>query len=257
MNGSWEAICPGFVAEMSPSATRRGGEVPACGALLREALDAYGVVVLRDAEFGPAEFESLARVLGDPEPVTGRFTPHRDSAFVQIVTTDGEEATLPDSQRWHVDRTFDEDPPRYTMLQGEVLPLAGGNTDFADMFAAYERMPAPWREALEGAIGQHHFLRARDNPVYHPVVRVCPRTGRRSLYVSPSFLKDIRAVDGGPVSVPLDDLHSWATQDEFTYSHQWRPGDIVVWDNTKVMHRATPLEPGMHRVMHRITVLER
>ncbi len=153
---------------------------------------------------------------------------------------------------WHSDASFRAVGAGYTLLHARVVPSRGGNTEFADMRAAYDALPDDERAEVEGLICEHSivFSRAqiglevkseehadRLKPVPHPLVLTDPANGRKSLYLS----SHIGAIQGWPVPEArafIRDLVEHATQREFVYSHEWRVNDLVMWDNRTVMHRA-------------------
>ncbi|MEU9082871.1 TauD/TfdA family dioxygenase [Streptomyces sp. NPDC048357] len=164
--------------------------------------------------------EALARRLGSPQrhPAGSFFPAHPDSAYVHVVESRTDGSARPDSWLWHTDQSHRPDPARYTVLQAHLLPRHGGDTLFADTTAAHDQLPREWKALLDTAVGTHaHPLGSAT--AHHPVVTLVPETGRPSLYLN----------------------------------HHWAPHDILVWDNQRVMHRATPLAPGTRRVMHRVT----
>lgn len=258
MDAMVRAVRKGFVAEVAVPAVRAafdGAGEWAAGAL-REALSGYGVVVLRGLSLEPARLEGLGRAMGRPRPVPvpGAFPPHPESAYVQILSTEEAGARpAPDTARWHTDQSFRPEPTRYTALQARTVPDRGGDTLFADMVGAYAQLPPRWRALLDGAVGTHVYPLG-GHTARHPAVVTVPESGQRALYINPMCRTEIRTREGNDVPIPFDALVAHATRDALVHRHRWRPGDLVVWDNRRVLHRATPLGPGARRVMHRITV---
>ncbi|MBH1937254.1 TauD/TfdA family dioxygenase [Streptomyces sp. AV19] len=235
-----KTVREGFVAE-----TASADEV-------RQALAGHGVVVVRGRpDPDAAALEEFARALGAPQPVPQLryYPPCQGSAYVHVIDSAAEKG--PDVARWHTDQSFLPDPARYTVLQAQLLPARGGDTLFADMVRACEELPPGWREALDGATGTHvHPLRGET--ARHPVVITVPGSGLRALYVNDWCQTDLRGV--GQPAPTLADLIAHAAREEFVHRHRWSPGDIVVWDNRRVLHRATPIGPGTRRIMHRVVV---
>ena len=169
---------------------------------------------------------------------------------------------------WHSDSSFRPAPAKYSLLSGRVVPSWGGNTELADMRAAYDTLDERTKAEVSGLICEHSLVYSREAigfvdltpeeiaafaPVRHPLVRRHPVTGRRSLFLS--------AHAGGIVgwTVPearvfLRDLTEHATQREFVYSHVWRPGDLVMWDNRATMHRARRFDHREVRDVRRTTL---
>jgi alpha-ketoglutarate-dependent taurine dioxygenase len=156
------------------------------------------------------------------------------------------------------------------MLQAVELPPSGGDTEFADMSAAYEALPGPEKARIDGLRVVHSFEymrtstgdrpltdeeRAATPPVVHPLVRTHPDTGRRSLYLG-MYCSEVVGMDAAQGRALLDDLLNHATQARFAYTHRWEPGDLVLWDNRCLLHRAIPnYEMGRsRRVLNRLVV---
>lgn len=171
---------------------------------------------------------------------------------------------------WHSDLSFQRCPALATMLYGLEVPRTGGDTLFADMYAAYDALAETMRKHLAGLRATHDldFSRQRAGerpmtdrqrraapPVDHPMVRTHPETGRRSLYIS-HHVSRIDGMSDEESQRLLAELMAHATSDRFVYRHQWRKHDLVVWDNRCTMHRATEYDPtAERRIMHRTVVL--
>ncbi|HKK30186.1 MAG TPA: TauD/TfdA family dioxygenase [Alphaproteobacteria bacterium] len=158
------------------------------------------------------------------------------------------------NQLWHSDSSFRVIPAKYSLLSGRHIPSEGGNTEFADMRAAYDALDQRMKDRIEDLVCEHSLLFSRGllgfdevsadekknfKPVRQRLVRTHPVTGRKSLYLS--------AHAGGIVGWPvpearalLRDLTEHATQREFVYAHVWKQYDLVQWDNRQTMHRARP-----------------
>jgi len=153
---------------------------------------------------------------------------------------------------WHSDSSFRPVPAKYSLLSGRVIPSWGGNTEFADMRAAYDALSQRQKDEIEPLVCLHSLIysraaigfteltdeeRAAFRPVRQRLVRTHPVTGRKSLFLA----AHAGAIEGWPIpeaQMFLRDLTEHATQREFVYSHQWRVGDLVIWDNRQTMHRA-------------------
>ncbi|MDJ0461925.1 TauD/TfdA family dioxygenase [Streptomyces sp. H27-C3] len=257
-----------FVAEISGTPrdllTERGGHY------LQKALAAHAVLVIRGLELDPAEHLGLTRFLGQPETVTDLLNQHADSDDI-LVVDNSREAPVVGNQCWHSDRSFLTRPTRHTLLRATVVPDRGGDTLFADMTGAYAQAPPSWRESLCTAAGVHTYDRiallrsvihrrpvesgyAEKFPaVRHPLVRVHPESGAPAFYLNELCLTDIEALDGALIGIPVEKLNAYATEERFVYRHRWQAGDLLIWDNARVMHRADVLPPGLPRVLHRTT----
>ena len=173
------------------------------------------------------------------------------------------------SRRWHTDGSFKKYPVKYSLLAARSVVRHGGETQFADMRAAYDALPEDLRQRVDGLIVEHNLLHSRRQvgfveandkernelvAVHQPLVRVHPRTGRKSLYLS----SHASHVVGWPLPEGLDllyELTDRATQREFVYTHAWRLHDVVMWDNRVTMHRARPFPAHEPRDMRRTTLV--
>ena len=170
---------------------------------------------------------------------------------------------------WHADMTYVEVPPKAAILHALEVPPpeAGGSTYFANMFAAYESLPADLKKAVEGKIAVHDasrnsagMLRKGYKEVtdvretvgaQHPVVRTDPKTGRKALFLGRrpnAYVLGLSVVESEAL---LDELWAHATQRHFAMCHEWKVGDLLMWNNFSVLHRRDPFDPKTRRVMHR------
>jgi alpha-ketoglutarate-dependent 2,4-dichlorophenoxyacetate dioxygenase len=168
---------------------------------------------------------------------------------------------------WHSDSSFREYPAKYSMLSAREVPEDGGETQFADMRAAYEALPEKWKEMIQGLSARHvasqsrrtiNFLKELPQdelpPVDRPIVRRAP-CGRKSLFVG----SHASHIVGWPVPegrVMILDLIEFATQREFVYTHHWKANDFVIWDNRSTLHRARLVDPRVRRDLRRSTLRE-
>ncbi len=157
---------------------------------------------------------------------------------------------------WHTDKPYLAAPPMLTMLHAVELPPAGGDTEFANMALAYEALPAATRQRLTGLrVVFRPAFDASQPAVDHPLVRTHPDTGRKSLYLGnhATHVLGLREVEGKAL---LAELLQHATQRRFVYTHRWRIGDLVMWDNRCLLHRAVANYQAdrFRRIMHRSVV---
>ena len=171
---------------------------------------------------------------------------------------------------WHTDMSYLEIPPKASMLYALEAPPQGGDTYFCNMYAAYQSLPAALRERISGLTLKHDAtfnsggyvrqgMSAVDDPVnspgvYHPLVLTHPETGRRALYLGRRRNAYIAGLALADSEALLDELWSYATRDELTWSHQWKPGDLVLWDNRCTMHRRDAFDPSLRRILHRTQI---
>jgi len=151
----------------------------------------------------------------------------------------------------------------------DTLPPEGGNTEFADMCAAWDALPEETRNRLDGALANQSYeafnraysvptnnkQKARSPDIHHPIARTHPVTGRKALYLCPGMTTEIVGWDPAESEEMLSFLFDWTTRPEFVYSHAWKPGDALMWDNACTMHRRDPFNPQHHRLMKRTTIL--
>ena len=166
------------------------------------------------------------------------------------------------NQLWHSDSSFQKPAARYSMLSAVVVPEEGGETEFADLRAAYDTLSDGMKREVEGKTAEHfawhtrlwlgdevsEAQRAMFPPVEWPLVRTHPASGRKTLFVGVHCTR-IPGMTLAEGRVLLSDLLEHATRREFVYSHRWQPGDLVMWDNRCVLHRACEWDLTLPRVM--------
>ena len=172
------------------------------------------------------------------------------------------------NQLWHSDSSYKRIPAMYSALCAHVIPPEGGDTEFADMRAAYDMLPASTKGRIDSLVAEHSRIFSKGalgfrfteqeeldfEPVRQPLVRVHPRSGRRSLYLS-SHAGRIVGWPTPEAMLLLRDLSEHATAREFVYRHRWQVGDLVMWDNQATMHRARPFPDDVYpRDLRRTTL---
>jgi taurine dioxygenase len=174
------------------------------------------------------------------------------------------------AEGWHTDGAYDQEPFKATQLYALAVPSRGGNTMFASMYAAYDGLPQLLKEKLEGRIGAFTYggrrkatalLNAEDRdwtPVFHPIVRTHPETGRKALYFDPGKILRIEGLEPAESDAVIDELTARMIQPDGEYHHQWRKGDIVIWDNRCSYHKAAgDYPPEEDRIHWRVSIKER
>ncbi len=242
---------------------------------LRQALLDNLVLCIRGQSIGPGDY--LATIARFGEPLVRPEIPHVPGYPAVTTLSSDDRDTKGDGKRliagshWHSDDTFMAEPCSLTCLYGIEVPDSGGDTEFANMYAAYAALPAAERQHLDTlrvvhmmkpasrAVGRTRTiapeLLAARPPVVHPLVRTHPETGRKALYISRNRMDHIVGMDVEAGHKLIDDLVAHATQPQFCYRHKWRKGDIVIWDDRCTMHKANGDYPeGARRFMNRIIV---
>ena len=172
---------------------------------------------------------------------------------------------------WHADMTYIEVPPKAAVLHAlEIPPAGGGNTYFADMFAAYEGLSPKLKAAIEGKVAVHDASRnsagllrkgyaevtdpRQTVGARHPLVRTDPRTGRRALFLGRRHNSYIVGLPLEESEALLDALWAHVADPRYAMCHEWRVGDVLMWNNLAVLHRRDPFDPNSRRVMHRTQI---
>jgi len=172
---------------------------------------------------------------------------------------------------WHTDGSWRRVTGQATIIYAEVVAGEGGETHFCDMYRAYERLSPEWKKRIANLLAVHNldFSRTRRHgeepmteaqrrevpPVDHPIVRTHPDTGRKCLFLG-DHAEYIVGMDYDEGRALIDELNALAVHPDLTYEHRWTPGELIVWDNRCLMHRATDYDPAVQRrVVRRCTVL--
>jgi taurine dioxygenase len=253
---------------------RRPVDAVTAAELRRVLLDRL-VLCFRDQTIGDPEYLEAMRLFGTPMQQL-RVAAQTRAVPEIIVLSSEDRDTLGDGRRivvgahWHTDDSFKAVPCSLTMLYGVVVPPSGGDTQFANMYAAYDALDAATRARIAGLRVIHRYDSSRKGTrvaklsaeeqakvpeVTHPLVRTHPETGRKALYLNPNRMEQVVGMERAGSDRLLDELTAHAIQPRFQYRHRWRRGDIVVWDNRCTMHKANADYPeSAQREMHRIII---
>jgi alpha-ketoglutarate-dependent 2,4-dichlorophenoxyacetate dioxygenase len=275
-------VTPDFVAEIAGLDLAQPLK-PADRDAVEAAIDRYSIVVFHDQKLTDEQQIDFARHFGPihspAQKARHTGVKHRlaSNEIADISNLDGDSQVLePDSKRrldwlanrlWHTDASFRAVPGALSMLYAHVVPDEGGNTEFADLRAAYDALPTKTRDRIEGLIADHSIFHSRGQlaltqytqeelaslpPVPQRLVRRHPGSGRRTLYLAAhaSHILGMTVADG---RLLLMDLIEHATQPRFVHSHSWKQGDLVIWDNRCTMHRARPFDTTKVRDLRRVT----
>jgi len=175
------------------------------------------------------------------------------------------------AQFWHTDSSYRVTPCVGSLLHGVETSTTGGETEFTNMYAVHDALPQSLKKQVQGGrrarhnFGHLHKLaslrpltkeeEAAMPPVWQPMVRKHPVTGRVSLYISPIYNDEVEGLSEADSRKLIADLAEFAGQKQFVYRHRWSPDDVVMWDNRCTMHQVTPHDPRERRVMHRTTIV--
>jgi alpha-ketoglutarate-dependent 2,4-dichlorophenoxyacetate dioxygenase len=246
---------------------------------IRAAFEEHSVLVFRGARLDDDMQVAFSRRFGALE-ITKSINPAAGTPFARQSNLDIKTGDVipPDDRRmvyqlanmlWHSDSSFKAVPSLCSLLSARIVPPEGGATEFASTRAAYPSLSDALRRRVEGAVAVHDFAWSRDQvrpgfftaeeravypPVRHPLVRVNPVNGQRSLFLGAhaSHIEGLPLEEGRAL---LRELLEHVTQPRFRYRHEWTEGDLVVWDNRCVLHRATPYDSVRHqRLLQRTTV---
>jgi len=253
-------------------------------AAVHAGMDKYAVLVFHDQPLTDEQQLAFTRSLGEIEHAIGTSLRAPDeyrlpTTFADVSNLDKNNQIYAREDRrrlfalgnrlWHSDSSFKVVPAKYSLLHARSIPSKGGNTEFADMRAGYDALDDETRALVSDLICEHSQIfsrqqlgftdfteeeRERFAPVRQCLVRTHPVTGRKSLYLA----SHAGGIVGWPVPEArafLRDLIEIATQREFVYSHQWRVGDLVMWDNRQTMHRARPFPAHEPRDVRRTTLM--
>jgi taurine dioxygenase len=260
-----------------------GAESDEIASDFRQVWDAFfasQVLVFRAQRFSPARFLDFARKFGRPEThVIDQFH-HPEHADILILSNrkkDGEPIGLADAGTYfHTDYSYLEVPARATLLYSIEVPGKGGDTLFADQYAAYDGLPSSLKRQIDGLVALHHYGNRDDLDkasrtvasvlteeqeknvpwVRHPVARRHPVTGRTALYAVSGSSFGIEGMPQDEAVGLLDELKRHATQQQYQCRLKYGLGDVVVWDNASLLHSATLTDPADPRTLWRITIKE-
>ena len=240
-------------------------------AAVRQAWLEHLVIFFRDQDLTPAQFLAFARRFGEPieYPFVKGLDEHPE--IIPVLKLAHEKVNF--GGIWHSDTAYLDHPPMASMLIAREVPPAGGDTEFANMYLAYETLSDGMKRLLDGLVGVNSSASAdvsrtredrlkdsaRDDArkeyvAGHPVVRVHPETGRRALYVNVAHTIAFEGMTKEESAPLLHYLFRHQVRPDFTCRFRWRPGSIAIWDNRCAQHNAINDYPGHRRLMHRITL---
>ena len=239
---------------------------------LKAALAQFEVIFFRDQVLTPAQQVAFTRSFGQVNEVKAFFPRVESQPEIEIVESTAERPAA--NNNWHSDITWQANPPIGTSLYAQVIPASGGDTVWASMTTAYEGLPADFKAYLETLSAMHTWevtgwteyllrqdatgeqlqaARAKYPPVTHPVVRVHPITGKKILYVNPTFTTHIHGLPRPQSDALLAQLFGLITAPEVQARFRWQDHSLAVWDNRSTQHYAVADFYPQHRKLHRVT----
>ena len=237
---------------------------------LEAVLIKHEAILLHVPDITPAQHLVLAQYFGQPEVHT--FYPNLGEGFEQITIIDSKLGDRADM--WHHDETFLPSPPIVTMTQAKILPPCGGDTCWISMTTAYDALSPRMKTYLEGlsawhdmngpmtaalrhgAVTHERYLQVvnMNKRHLHPMIKTHPVSGRKALYISPTYTTHIEGIEPAESDAILAYLHAHCQHVKFVHRHRWQVGDLMIWDNRSVIHHAILDYQPHQRRMHRASV---
>ena len=238
------------------------------------AFNLHGALLLRDQRMAPSDLVRFIGRFNEPEGHTLQQYTLPGYPKIYILSNkivDGKPiGAHNDGVGWHTDYSYKKVPVMATLLYGVEVPPVGSDTLLADLCAAYEALPETRRRELDHLVVHHSYqyfmatrqhgrlelseqLKAENPDVFHPLIRVHPANGRRALWASTGTVTGIVGMERDAALRLIDELVAFITQDRFVYRHQWKVGDLLVWDNRCTLHTGTLYDDQKYdRLMHRL-----
>lgn len=244
---------------------------------LRDAVNENVALVIRDQHFTPAQFATAAELFGELMPDQIKSNLVEGLPMVSILSnfekdSMGNQAKVPKNATWHTDHTNKERPPNYTFLYAVELPEQGGGTSVVNMNAAYESLPASMRARIDTMktanvkISSSRLNTANrdvlaeqialgEPPVIHPLVRTHPERGTKAIWFHTGKTENIEGMDPTKTQEFLRGLLKESAKPEFSYTHEWTLGDLLIVDNRSALHKAgSDYDMSQHRMLYRTMV---
>jgi len=235
----------------------------------------YNVMVVRDQDLTIPDFVHYSRRFGPVVPHPSKSTRNPDYPEITMLgvnkfDADGrlrDEIYRRGAEGWHTDGAYNQAPFKATQLYAMAVPSRGGNTLFANGYAAYDALPQRLKDRLDGVIGAFSYggrrggsrlLNPEDQdwtPVFHPIIRTHPETGRKSLYFDPGKIVSLVGIEDREGGELIAELKERMITSDAEYHHVWRKGDIVIWDNRCSYHKAAgDYPPEEDRIHWRVSI---
>jgi alpha-ketoglutarate-dependent taurine dioxygenase len=248
---------------------------------LQDAWMEHLVLVFPDQHVTDQEHVAFTRYFGEPEIFHQKIIRSQRVKEIFRVSNVNEDGILmpPDhptvqqvalAQFWHTDSSYRQIPCTGALLHGVEVSRTGGETQFTNMYLVYDALPEALKRQVQGRKAQHNFghMHTQANlkplteeematmpPVWQPMVRKHPVTGRSALYISPIYNDVVEGMNREDGKQLIAELTEFAADRRFVYTHRWETDDVLMWDNRCTMHQVTPFDPRERRVMHRTTIV--
>jgi alpha-ketoglutarate-dependent taurine dioxygenase len=250
---------------------------------VRDAWTRHLVLVFPDQQISDQQHVAFTRHFGEPEIFHQTSLSLRSDRVKEIfLVSNVDEAgrlmrpsepsqkQLSSSRQWHTDSSYRPMPSVGSLLHGIEISRTGGITQFINMYMVYDDLPESLRRQVEGRRARHDFgmlhritgapppsaeEQTAMPPVWHPLVRRHPVSGKKSLYISSIYNDAIEGLDEHSASRLIEELTAFSAQPKYMYRHVWEPHDVLMWDNRCTVHAVTPHDPDERRVMHRTTIV--
>ena len=239
------------------------------------------VLVFPEQHVTDAEHVAFTRYFGEPEIFHQKIIKsERVKEIFRVSNVDESNNLMPPddpisqqlslAQFWHTDSSYRQSPCTGALLHGVEISRSGGETQFTNLYQVYDALPDLLKSQIEGRKARHNFgnmhvlkplkpltedEKAAMPPVWQPMVRKHPVTGRKSLYISPIYNDEVEGMTPEAGQKLIAGLTAFAADPRFVYSHRWETDDMLMWDNRCTMHQVTPFDAAERRVMHRTTIV--
>ena len=237
---------------------------------IKKNLNQFGVIFIKKQNLNPESYQNFAKSIGQPVIYPRLKGLDEKFPFINVIERKPEDKNLSFGSSWlHQDTSYlADDRPRYTMLMGIEIPNGQGNTIFSSGFNAYEKLPSDIKNKIQDATGilssagpiaitrlerekEMGIKSSESMKAEHPIVKTV--NGNKTLYVSPGHLMKIKNVREEDADYLKNYLIEHVNKEEFIFSYEWSKGDICLWDNLSILHKASEIK-NCRRVMHRITI---
>jgi taurine dioxygenase len=256
-----------FSFSITPLSSHTGAEIrgvdlskpldAATSAGLDQAFVDHAVLAVRGQKLSAPQFLEAMKTFGEIFPQHNSHFAVPECPAIHYVSnqdkTEEGKVYIP-GEGYHTDHSNHPEPPKATALHAVKLPNTGGDTQFVNMYEAYDALPAGMKKRIDGLRARHVYQskyserklpklpgdkkNIETGSVIHPLVRTHPRSGRKAIYINPIRIEEIVGMSEAEALPLLDELLEHATQEKFQYRHKWHSGDVVIWDNRCLMHKA-------------------